>query len=132
MPSTATDSPSPARNPCRALAASPLGDARAGSFRPVGEVLVHEADRGGTLSNSPRDPLDRIMSHIPHCEHARQARLEQIRLAAVSLGPEAGGVRVRLNEAPAVTCDVVGEPFRAGLRADEDENGVGSDPSGLA
>src|SRR5688572_5802086 len=76
---------------------------RARAGRLLRQHPMHERHRDGSFSNSRRDALRASDSHITDGEHARQARLEQVRRA--SEGPLRRGevfrqqVGARLDEA---------------------------------
>ena len=57
------------------------GEATAAAALGVLEVLVHEGDRHAALADRGGDALDRAEAHVAAREDARDARLEQVRVA---------------------------------------------------
>src|SRR5262249_11655643 len=91
----------------------------------VPEVLVHEGDRHAALADGGGDAFDRAEPDIAAREDARDARLEQVRVAVELPASRVAYVGAREHVAAAVECDLRRQPGRLSIRSDEDEQPAG-------
>ena len=95
------------------------------------EVLVHEGDRHAALADGRRDPLDRPAANVAAREDARHARLQEIRIAVEPPTVRGGRIQPGDDVTAAVECDLLREPSRLGVGADEDVEPAGVEPRRL-
>src|SRR3954452_13929761 len=113
--------------PCSSTSGDPV-PARSMSPRldaGVLEVLVHEGDGHAALADRGGDALDRSVADVAAGEDAGHARLEQVGVALGRPAARRAHVRAREHEALRVERDLLGQPFRLGVGADEDEETTG-------
>ena len=92
---------------------------------------MHEGDRHAALADGGGDALHGAEPDVAAGEDARDAGLEQVRVAIGS--PRAGGGHVGAGQHVAVVVerDLGREPRRLGIRADQDEEAAGREPGRL-
>src|SRR5215475_12884830 len=97
---------------------------------------MNELDCHRALAYARSDPLHRAVSDVAHSEDARNAGLQQswIAFEGPALRPLAGTKQIGAgqNEAPFVSFDDAIQPSRPGLGADEDEQRISGNATGLA
>src|SRR3954454_938702 len=119
--------------PCSSTSGDPV-PARSMSPRldaGVLEVLVHEGDGHAALADRGGDALDRSVADVAAGEDAGHARLEQVRIAPGPQAARLAHVRAGEHEALRVERDLLREPSRLGVGADEDEEAAGVDAGDL-
>ena len=98
------------------------------------EPRVHEADGHRPLAYSRSHTFDRSARNISCREHAGQAGLQQMRFVSgilpLTISRGAGGAPGE-HEPAVVECELIPEPARMRLRADEDEELARLDPAAL-
>src|SRR5580704_12326125 len=101
---------------------------RADWSRYVAQILMNELDCDGPFAHTGCHALHRTISHVAHCEDARDVRLEQ---AGITLQRPASGaltglqqIRTRKYKPSLIALDCSFQPGGARLRADEDEQRI--------
>src|SRR5260221_8870884 len=95
----------------------------------LGQILMHELDDDSAFADTGCHPLYRAVPHVANDKNTGNVRLQQPWIAVER--PAFGSLSIfkqigaRQNEAALVTFDQAIEPFRAGLRADENEQAAG-------
>src|SRR6478735_7000372 len=105
----------------RPVRATPSGSGAAGYRRLVAQELVDERYGHAALTHGGCDALDRAVAHVATGEDARDAGLEQVRVAADGGTGLDRHVWSGLHVAMAVEHDLGRQPGGLGIGADEDE-----------
>ena len=93
---------------------------------------MHQRDRHAALADGGGNAFHGAEPDVAAREDARDAGLEEVRVA-VELPPPGGGhVGAREHVAAAVERDLGRQPRRLGIRSDEDEQAAGFEPGRLS
>ncbi len=82
---------------------------------------MHERDRHAALADGGRDALHRAGANVAAREDARDARLQEVRVAVELPALFGRQIRAREDEAAVVERDLGRQPRRLGIGPDEDE-----------
>ena len=96
-----------------------MGDG--GMLSGVAKVLMYECNRHAALAHRGGDSFHRAEPHVPAREDARDAGLEEIRVALMRPAIRCTHVGPGEDEAALIELDLGWEPARLGVRPDEEK-----------